>query len=167
MSVTGIFEGTTPLVQDRYLISAIAGAAITMGQVVSIATTSSAVYPPIAIPTPNAYAANVMGIALGTQVSGQVVTVVARGVCRVITDGTAVTAGDLLVTSSAYIATVKTLPPITNALVSGLLVNTNSGYVVSSGFGPFINNYNSTVIGKALTTAAAVSGSTIYILFEP
>ena len=83
-----IYEGTTPLVSDRYIISLTAGVALSMGQVVEIQTDWTVHLPSAA------NSLKVVGICLTNQATiGRKVSIVCRGVCRA-TSGGAINAGD-------------------------------------------------------------------------
>jgi predicted RecA/RadA family phage recombinase len=87
------FEGTTPLIADRYILRFIAGAAIAVGQAVELiaAWTVS--------PTTSATGSyKLMGVALTNANAGQSVTVICRGLCRVTCWGS-VSYGDQLTTA--------------------------------------------------------------------
>ena len=92
-----LFEGTTPLVSDRYLITAVVdtGATVTPGQVVYISTAG---LPPLVTPTTGPSKA-VIGVALTGGGAGVPITVICRGLVRVTTSGS-VTVGQRL-TSAA------------------------------------------------------------------
>ncbi|MGD0204149.1 MAG: hypothetical protein ABSC20_09635 [Candidatus Bathyarchaeia archaeon] len=166
MSATGVFEGTTPLVSDEYLVSALAGSAITMGQALAIQTTSTS-FPPTVIPCATANAPNFMGFALTSQpTTGGPITVVCRGVCRAISDGSAaITAGDQI-TCSATAGQVKTFAPTTDATIGGdITAPSGGGACTASGVAAIINATR-TIIGKALTPAVATAGTIFYILVK-
>jgi len=79
------FEGTTPLVNDRYLITAEvdSNATVTMGQVVYISAAGAI---PKVKPTTGASKA-VIGVALTSGTAGKKITVVCRGLVRVTASG--------------------------------------------------------------------------------
>ena len=148
---------------DRYLVTALAGSAITMGQTVAIQTTSTS-FPPTVIPCATANAPNFIGIALTSQpTTGGPITVVCRGVVRAISDGSAaITAGDQI-TCSATAGQVKTFAPTTDAAIGGdLTANTSTGAVTSSGLAAIINTTRS-IIGKALNAGSGYSRHSILL----
>ena len=116
MSAAPIYEGTTPLVSDRYIISLTAGAAITMGQalVLSAAWTVS--------PAAAANSKNFVGIALTSQPNiGGMVSVVCRGIVRAVASGT-MAAGDQ-VTTSATSGDVQTDNTSLNTTIIGVALS--------------------------------------------
>jgi hypothetical protein len=88
------FEGTTPLIADRYILRFIAGTAITVGQAVEL-TGAWTVSPTTS--TTGSY--KLMGVALTNQLNaGGSVTVICRGLCRATCYGS-VSVGDQLTTA--------------------------------------------------------------------
>jgi hypothetical protein len=88
------FEGTTPLIADRYILRFIAGAAITVGQAVEL-TAAWTVTPTAS--TSGSY--KLMGVALtNASAAGKSVTVICRGLVRATCYGS-VSAGDQVCTS--------------------------------------------------------------------
>jgi hypothetical protein len=85
-----IFEGTSPLIQDRYIVSMIAGEDLTMGQVVEV-TADNTVKKPTVNPSLKR-----CGICLTSAKSGKEISVLWRGRARATAYG-AVTAGDFAV----------------------------------------------------------------------
>jgi len=138
---TPIYEGTTPLVSDRYIISATAGEDITVGQFVEITADWT-----VAKPTTNPSTKRT-GVALTSALSGKKVGIVCRGLLRGKAYG-AITAGDLV--GSGPGGTVQTIAPIT-----AVDCNTSAGTAAA------INKAMS-VLGVAF--AGAASGGTAYIL---
>ena len=135
------YEGTTPLISDRYIITATAGEDITMGQVVEISADWT-----VAKPASNP-SAKYVGIALTTASSGKKVSIVCRGLARAKAYGT-ITAGDQV--GSGPGGTVETI-----ATVTAEDCNTSAGTAAA------INSARS-VLGVAI--AGAASGGTAYIL---
>jgi hypothetical protein len=86
------YEGTTPLISDRYLLTFTAGEALNVGDIVEI-TADYTVQKPT-----GKNSLKVVGVCLASAASGKKVTVVNRGVCRLNTLGT-VNAGDQLCAS--------------------------------------------------------------------
>ena len=136
-----VFEGTSPLVADRYTTMEIAGEDLTMGQVVEI-TADWTVKKPSTNPS-------VMrcGICLTSALNGKAVTVCWRGLARAKAYGT-VTAGDAV--SSGPGGTVQTV-----AAPTATDCNTSAGTATA------ITKARS-ILGWA--NAGTVSGGTAYIL---
>ena len=86
------YEGTTPLISDRYIITLTAGEDLSIGDVVEITADYT-----VKKPT-GANSLKIAGICLTNALNGKKVTVINRGVCRVKTLGT-VNAGDQLCAS--------------------------------------------------------------------
>jgi hypothetical protein len=84
-----IYEGTTPLISDRYIMTFTAGEALSIGDIVEITADYT-----VKKPT-GANSLKIVGICLGNAANGAKVTVINRGVCRVKTLGT-VNFGDQL-----------------------------------------------------------------------
>ena len=138
------FEGTTPLVDDRYLLTVQAGEdLLTIGTVVEI--TADWTVKASTLTTTNSNA--VMGITLTAAKSGKKITVLCRGLTRAIAYGT-ITAGDTV--GSAPGGTVQTLaqPTATDC-------NTSAGTAAAI-------SKMAGAIGKAI--GGASSGGTAYIL---
>ena len=93
-----LFEGTTSLISDRYLITAVVdtGATVTAGQVVYISTAG---LPPLVKPT-DGVRKDVIGVALTGGAAGGFITVICRGLVRVTTSGT-VTVGQRLTSAGS------------------------------------------------------------------
>jgi predicted RecA/RadA family phage recombinase len=87
-----IYEGTTPLISDRYIIPLTAGEDLSVGDIVEI-TADYTVKKPTGVNS-----LKFAGICLTNAANGKKVTVINRGVCRVKTLGT-VNAGDQLCAS--------------------------------------------------------------------
>jgi hypothetical protein len=88
-----VFEGTTPLVSDRYTLTFIAGEDLLPGQLVEI----SADWTVKKCASVNSL--KVVGITLSKALNGKAITVVNRGLCRAIAYGT-ITAGDQITSTS-------------------------------------------------------------------
>jgi hypothetical protein len=86
------YEGTTPLISDRYLLTFTAGEDLSMGDIVEI-TADYTVKKPTGVNS-----LKVVGVCLTNAVNGKKLTVINRGVGRIKTLGT-VNAGDQLCTS--------------------------------------------------------------------
>jgi hypothetical protein len=87
-------EGTTPLISDRFIVTMVAGASITIGQLLYLGT-DGRVYP-----TTSANLLTIIGIAMTNQSTiGNKVSVVARGIVRATAYG-AITAADQLTSAS-------------------------------------------------------------------
>jgi hypothetical protein len=138
---TPIYEGTTPLVTDRYIITATAGEDLLIGQVVEITADWTAKKA-----TSNPSAKHV-GITLTAALNGKKVSIVCRGLARATAYGT-ITAGDSV--GSAVDGKVQTI-----AVVTATDCNTSAGTAIA------INNTRA-ILGVAL--AGAASGGTAYIL---
>jgi hypothetical protein len=87
-----IYEGTTPLISDRYLPTFVAGEALSVGDIVEITADYT-----VKKPT-GANSLKIAGICLTNAANGARVTVINRGIVRVKTLGT-VNAGDQLCAS--------------------------------------------------------------------
>ena len=87
-----IYEGTSPLISDRYLLTFIAGEDLSMGDIVEI-TADYTVKKPTGVNS-----LKVVGVCLTNAVNGKKLTVINRGVGRIKTLGT-VNAGDQLCAS--------------------------------------------------------------------
>jgi hypothetical protein len=111
-------EGTTPLVADRFINTYLAGATITVGQLLYLSTDLTVK------PTTSANLLTVVGIALTNASSGQKVSVVSRGVCRATAYG-AISAGDQLTSASGGSAgLIQTDNASKNTSVIGLALQT-------------------------------------------
>ncbi len=144
------FEGTSPLVSDRYIITGIAGSAITVGQALQIASTSTGM-PPTVNPA-TAAVSFIVGFALTSQPNvGGPVSIVCRGIIRAISDGTIANAGVQVTVSGSHAGYVGYLAA----------APTETGYAAVA---IDINNARA-LIGQALTPQATLGG-TVYILVE-
>jgi hypothetical protein len=88
------YEGTTPLISDRYIITMIAGEDLAIGDLVEL-TSAWTVKKPTA-----ANSLKIVGLCLTKASNGSKVSVVARGVCRAKAYG-AIAAGDQLTSAPA------------------------------------------------------------------
>jgi hypothetical protein len=115
-----IFEGISPLVSDRYIITltVATGVTITMGQVVEINSDWTVDVPSAA------NSLKVVGIALTGGSAGQPISVVCRGVCRA-TSGGAINSGDQI-TNGASSGQVITDNASKNTSVIGIALSTVS-----------------------------------------
>ena len=138
---TPTFEGTSPLVSDRYIVTAIAGEDLTMGQVVEISTDWT-VKKPTANPSTKR-----MGICLTNAKNGKSVSVICRGLARGTAYGT-ITAGDMV--TSGPSGTITTLELLTASDVT-----------TSAGTATAINTMRG-ILGTCF--AGAASGGSAYIL---
>jgi hypothetical protein len=138
---TPVYEGTNPLVSDRYIITATAGEDLTMGEVVEISADWT-----VAKPTTNP-SLKFCGICLTSALSGKKVSVILRGLARAIAYGT-ITAGDRL--GTARYGRVATIADAADA-----------DLISSAGIALAINNSRK-ILGRAIYGAA--SGGTAYIL---
>jgi hypothetical protein len=111
------FEGTTPLIADRYILRFIAGAAITVGQVVEL-TAAWTVSPTAS--TTGSY--KFMGVALtNASAAGKSVTVICRGLVRATCYGS-VSAGDQIATGpngTLQTYTTHDTAAVANAVTAG------------------------------------------------
>jgi hypothetical protein len=94
-------EGTTPLISDRFINTFMAGAAITLGQLVYLTSTDFTVQP--APGTANL--TTIVGIAGATRASGKTVPVICMGIVRATAYG-AISAGDQVCSASGGTAGV-------------------------------------------------------------
>jgi hypothetical protein len=108
------YEGTTPLISDRYIITMTAGEALSMGQLVEL-TAAWTVKKPTAVNS-----LKIVGICLTNAANGAKVTIVSRGICRGIANF-AITWGDQL-TNAASGGMVKTDNSSKNTTVIGMAV---------------------------------------------
>jgi hypothetical protein len=108
---TPIFEGTNPLVSDRYIITLTAGEDLAMGVLVELTADWTVKKPTVANST------KVVGITFTSAKNGQKVSVACRGVVRALADG-AIAVGDQL-TSSALPGYVKTDNTTKNTSIIG------------------------------------------------
>jgi len=113
------YEGTTPLVSDRYIVSFIAGESISVGDLVEISTDWTVKK------TSAANSLKVVGVALTNASSGQRVSVVCRGLVRAKASGT-INAGDQ-VASSATAGAVGADNTSKNSSIIGVAVTAASG----------------------------------------
>jgi hypothetical protein len=120
------FEGTSPLISDRYIITMTAGEDLTMGQVVEL-TDVWTVKKPTA-----ANSKKIVGICLTNALNGKKVSIVCRGICRAIAYG-AIAAGDQLTNHSSG-GKVKTDNSTLNTTIIGMSVET----IASGGTGVII-----------------------------
>jgi hypothetical protein len=135
-----VFEGTTPLVSDRYLITLTAGEDLAIGELAEISADWTAKK---ATTNPSG---KIIGLVLTSALSGKKVTIVCRGIARAIAYGT-VTYGDQVVSAPG-------------GKVQSLAAATSDDGNTSAGTALAINNARS-VIGKCV--AGAVSGGTAYV----
>lgn len=115
------YEGTSPLVSDRYIISLTVGGSgltITPGQVVEISTDWTVDIPAAA------NSKKVVGVALTGGVTGQIISIVCRGIVRC-TSGGAINAGDQVTNSTN--GTVITDNTDENTTIIGKALSTVSG----------------------------------------
>jgi hypothetical protein len=146
------FEGTSPLVSDRYVITAIAdtGQTITAGQVVYVSTAG---YPPVVSVTAGANK-SCIGVALTNAIAGQTLSVICRGITRVVTSSTnggVVTVGQRIISDAS--GAVQAVP----AMAAPASYATNSIQAQL--------DKTEQWIGRALTASSA-AGTTIYILLN-
>jgi len=113
------FEGTTPLVSDRYIVSFIAGGSISVGDLVEMSSDWTVVK------TSAANSLKVVGVALTNASAGQRVSVVCRGLVRAKASGT-INAGDQ-VASSATAGAVGADNTSKNSSIIGVAVTAASG----------------------------------------
>ena len=125
-------EGQTPLISDRFIITLMAGANITIGQLLYLNGTDFTVAP--APGTQNL--TTIVGVAMATRASGKTVPVLCMGLCRVKAWGS-IAAGDQVTSASGGTAGVG---------------------LVQSDTGESSAQKNATVIGQALQ--AISSGAT-------
>lgn len=92
------YEGTGPLVSDRYIITATAGEDLAVGALVEL-TAAWTVKKPVAINS-----LKTVGITLTSALNGAKVSIVCRGICRAKAYG-AIAAGDQLTSAQAGSAT--------------------------------------------------------------
>jgi len=154
------FEGNSPLVSDRYVITAVAdaGQTITAGQVVYVSTAG---YPPVVSVTAGANKSCV-GVALTNATAGQTLTVICRDVVRVVTSSTnggVVTVGQRVISDAngAVQAVAAETAPTGGA----------SQYYTATIQSLLQSQLDKTEqwIGRALTASSA-AGTTIYILLN-
>jgi hypothetical protein len=107
------YEGTTPLISDRYIITMTAGEALSMGNLVELSAAWTVKK------TTAVNSLKVVGICLTNAVNGAKVTVVCRGICRAVAN-LAITWGDQLTSSSAGM--VKTDNSSKNTTIIGMAV---------------------------------------------
>jgi len=105
------YEGTSPLISDRYIITMTAGEALSMGQVVEL-TAAWTVKKPTAINS-----LKVVGICLTNAANGAKVSIVCRGICRATAYG-AIAAGDQL-TNATSLGKVQTDNTSKNSSIVG------------------------------------------------
>ena len=141
------FEGTSPLISDRYITNEIAGAAITMGQLVYISANGTVK------PTADApLMSNRYGLAMTTAAINKQVSVLWRGRARAVAYGT-INAGDMVGPASGGTAAglIQTIAP------PGLTISAGTALVY------YLNQILS-VIGSCEIGAA--SGGSAIILME-
>lgn len=124
-------EGQTPLVSDRFIITLMAGAAVTMGQLLYLNGTDFTVAPS----TGSQSLTTIIGVAMATRAKDKTVPIATMGIVRVKAYG-AIAAGDQICSASGGTAGV--------------------GLIESDTQGPGAKN--SSVIGQALQAIA--SGAT-------
>jgi hypothetical protein len=107
-------EGTTPLVSDRYIVSMLAGANLTIGTLVEL-TSDWTVQA-----TAGSNSLKVVGLTFDNAVAGRRVGIVCRGICRATASGT-ITAGDQL--ASAAGGTVATDNSSKNSSIIGIALS--------------------------------------------
>jgi hypothetical protein len=137
------FDGLGPHVSDRYLVSAIAGEALTMGQLVEI-TADWTVKASTLTTTPST---KILGVAVNTVASGKAVTVLCRALARLTAYGT-ITAGDRV--GSGPNGTVQT---VADPSASDCNTSAGTAAAIISAFAR---------IGKCFVGAS--SGGTAYVL---
>ena len=135
------FEAITPLLQDRYIVSVIAGEDLDIGQVVEVTGDWT-------VKKTTGVSAKVLGITLTKALNGKKVSVVCRGIARAIASG-AISAGDRVV--SANLGRVSSYAGHTH------VENTAATYTQNATTNPA----HDPVIGVALTGAA--DGETVYV----
>ena len=124
-------EGQTPLISDRFITTLMAGAAVTIGQLLYLNGTDFTV-----APSPGtANLTTIIGVAAATRASGKTVPVICMGIVRVKAWGS-ISAGDQICSASGGTAAVG-------------LVQSDTGGAAQK---------NATVIGQALQAIA--SGAT-------
>ena len=111
---TPIYEGTTPLISDRYIITMTAGEALSIGQIVELSAAGT-VKKPTALNS-----LKIVGICLTNAANGAKVTIVCRGIARAVAN-LAVAAGDQL-TNAASGGMVKTDNANKNTTIIGMAV---------------------------------------------
>lgn len=94
-------EGQTPLVSDRFINTFMAGAAITIGQLLYLNGTDFTVAPTVG----TANVTTVVGVAMATRASGKAVSVCTMGLVRVKAYGS-IAAGDQVCSASGGTAGV-------------------------------------------------------------
>jgi hypothetical protein len=136
------FEGTTPLISDRFIIPEIAGEDLTIGQVVEV-TADGTVRKPTTNPSLKR-----CGICMTTAKSGKEISVLWRGRARATAYGT-ITAGDIIVSGPG--GTIQT-----QAAATATDCNTSAGTATSI-------NQNRVSMGSC-EIGAASGGSAIILL---
>lgn len=154
-------EGTSALVSDRYLISAVvdSGQTVTPGQVVYISTGG---FVPAVTPTAGLNK-SVIGVALTGGSAGQTITVICRGLVRVATSST----------NGGVVSAGQRLASDANGAVQGLAAMTAPPVETGANAGQYDSNVVSELqaqldkteqwIGRALTASSA-AGTVIYAL---
>ena len=149
-------EGTTALVSDRYLITAVVdtGATVVAGNVVYI---SAAGFIPSVKPT-DGVRKDVIGVALTGGAAGKKITVICRGLVRLVASGAISMGARITSDASGYVkaAVVMTAP-----------TGGSSQYYTTTIQAAFQTELDKTEqwIGRALT-AATNSGDVIYALLS-
>lgn len=142
MSVADSFEGTSPLISDRFITREIASGAITMGQLVQQTTTGQTV-----IVTANAPSNTRCGIALTTAASGKAVSVLWRGRVRATAYGT-ITAGDWVGPASGGSAA--------GCIQTITLPSSSAGSALTNAIAQALNVVGSCEIGAASGASAVI-----------
>ncbi len=138
---TPTFDGTSPIVSDRYIITAIAGEDLTMGQVVEI-TADWTVKKPTTNPSTKR-----MGICLTSATNGKSISIICRGLARATTYG-AINAGEAIVSGP-------------DGKIATLVEITADDVTTSAGTAAAINNQKANM---GICFVGAASGGTAYIL---
>lgn len=137
------FEGTTPLISDRYITPEIAGEDLTMGMVVEISADGT-----VKKPTTNPSLKR-CGICMTTAKSGKEISVLWRGRARATAYGT-ISAGDFVVSAPGGLIATQAAATATDC-------NTSAGTATSI-------NQNRAKLGWC--EIGAVSGGTAIIFIE-
>jgi hypothetical protein len=141
-------DGTSALVSDRYLISAVVdtGGTVTAGQVVYI---SNSGFIPAVLPT-SGLSKSVLGVALTSGAAGKTITVICRGLVRV--------------TASGTITTGQRIGSDVNGEVQGIAAMSAPGSdtYTTAAMQPQLDKTEQW-IGRALTASSA-AGTVIYAL---
>jgi hypothetical protein len=107
------FEGTSPLISDRYILTMIAGEDLTMGQAVYLSAAWTVKK------TTGANMKTFFGICLTSAKSGSKISVLCRGLCRATAYGS-IAAGDQLTSYSA--GRIETDNATLNTTIIGMAV---------------------------------------------